>query len=122
MSALGEVRLRKRERFSRCDADLPVDEVESCDKLGDGMFHLQARVHFKKEERGKIGVEDEFDRPCVEVISRLGSSNRGSPHLFAQFRCQQWRRSFFDDLLMSALHRTLALEELDEVSLLIAED
>jgi hypothetical protein len=53
----------------RRDADLPVDEVDPGDELGDGMLHLQAGVHFKKIKFvRKIGVEDEFDGSGVEVV------------------------------------------------------
>jgi hypothetical protein len=53
VSMLVEVTLGEGEFLSRRDANLPVDKVNACDEFGDGMFHLQAGVHFKKEERAE---------------------------------------------------------------------
>ncbi len=104
------------------DADLPVDQVESGDQLGDGMLDLQAGVHLQEIKIARIRFDDKFDRPGVVIIHSLCRGDRGFSHFFTQLRSQQWGRGFLDDLLMPPLHRAFALEEVDEVSLLVAED
>jgi hypothetical protein len=44
------VLLPERQRLARRDAQLQLHQVEAGDEFGDGMFHLQARVHLHEEE------------------------------------------------------------------------
>ena len=56
------------------------------------------------------------------VANSVGSRDGGLPHFFAQLRSEQRGRCLLDDLLMPALHRAFALEEVDQIPVLIAED
>ena len=42
--------LRQRQRLARGDPDLPLDEVQAGDLLGDRVLDLQAGVHLQEEE------------------------------------------------------------------------
>jgi len=97
---------------SRGDGDLQLDQVEAGDLLGDGMFHLQACVHLKKVKI-VVGVYQELDRTGVGIAAGAGQTHCGIAHAFAQLRRHDGRGSFFDHLLVAALHRAFALAERD---------
>ena len=61
-----QVFLLQPKDFSAGDADLLFHKVHAGDHLGDGMFDLQAGVHFEEIEI-PIGIDEEFDRPCADV-------------------------------------------------------
>ena len=42
--------LGERQRFTRRDSDLPLDQIEPGDHFGDRMLHLQAGVHLHEIE------------------------------------------------------------------------
>ena len=73
MTAGGDLALRARQLLSARDADLPLDEVEPGDHLGDGVLHLQAGVHL--EEVKLLGValsgDDELNRAGSDVADAL---------------------------------------------------
>ena len=50
MAGQPDVLLAERQRLPRGDAELPLDQVEPGDELGDGVLDLQARVHLHEEE------------------------------------------------------------------------
>ncbi len=45
-----DVFLPKSERFAASDAQLQFDQIKPGDRLGNGMFDLQARIHFHEIE------------------------------------------------------------------------
>ena len=57
--------LRHRESFAAGDSDLPFDEVDAGDHLGDRVLDLQAGVHLEEEELAVL--IDELDRAGVVV-------------------------------------------------------
>ena len=54
------------ERLTLRDEQLHAHEVEAGDHLGDGVLHLQARVHLEEEELALL-VHHELDRACAHV-------------------------------------------------------
>ena len=113
-------RLLERQRFARGNAQLPFDEVESRNHLGDGMLDLQPRVHFH-EIKSAVRADDEFDGARIHVADGLGGAHRGIRHRGPRRRVDEGRRRFFDDLLVAALHRAFALEEVDAMAVRVAE-
>ncbi len=81
MSALAEVGLLKRKALSCRDADLPVDEVEASDELGDGVLDLQAGVHFQEIELQSIRVDDEFNSTGVVITNCVRGRHGSLTHL-----------------------------------------
>ena len=69
---------RHRQRLAGGDADLPLDEVDAGDHLGDRVLDLQAGVHLEEEELAVL--VDELDRAGVVVADRLGRLDRGLAH------------------------------------------
>ena len=53
------------------DFDLEAHQVEAGHQFGDGMLHLQARVHLQEVE-APFGVHQEFHRAGVVVTGRAG--------------------------------------------------
>ena len=110
------------------DADLPFDEVDAGDHLGDGVFDLQAGVHLHKEElvRGVVG-DEEFHGAGAGVVDAAGGVAGGLAETGPDGRAvgqgfQQRGRGFLDDLLVPALQRALALAEVDDVAVVVRED
>jgi len=73
--------LLRRERKSRYNLDLPLDEVSVGDHLRDGMFHLKTCVHLHEIEL-LVHVHYELYRACKSA------QNNGTQHphvLFCSF-------------------------------------
>ena len=66
-------------------------------------------------------LDDEFHRASSHVIHRARSSNCHLAHARAQFGCHPRRRGFFEHFLVAALHRAIALEQIDVVPLRVAK-
>ena len=76
--------LYKRQLFTRRNADLQVDQINSSNQLRHGMFHLQARVHFQKKEV-LYPIHEEFDGACITIASGFSDANRSLTHFSAHF-------------------------------------
>ncbi len=120
MAVDAQLLLHQRQLLAGGDAQLPFDEIEAGDHLGDGMLDLQARVHLHEEELAVLRG-DEFDRAGADIADRLGGRHRRLAHLAATLRRHARRRRFFQHLLVAALHRAVALEQVDALAELIAE-
>ena len=98
------------EGLARRDAHLGDDEVDVGDLLGDGVLDLDAGVHLD-EDVAPVLAEEELDRARVEVADRLGEAHGIGTHLRAGGGVEVGRRRDLDDLLVAALHRAVALEQ-----------
>src|SRR5436190_3323133 len=121
VSALLQVALLPRQRLAGCDCKLRAHEIDVGDELRDRMLDLQARVHFEEVEV-VVRRDDEFDGAGVAIVDACGCRDRGLRHPLAQLVAVARRGCFFDDLLMPALQRAVALEEMDDVAVRVAED
>ncbi len=109
-------------------AKLPLHQVQASDGLGDRVFDLQPCVHLHEvETQVAIGLRrihrfgDELHSTGAHIAHGLGRGHRCSAHLGpAQFG-KAGRRRFFQYLLVTALHRTIALEQVDRMALCIRE-
>ena len=110
MAALAEMDLFEGEALPACDADLPVDQVQAGDQLGDRMLDLQAGVHLEEIEFVRVGVDDELDGAGVVIIDGFCRGDRSISHLLPQLRREQRRGRLFDDLLMPSLDGAFPLE------------
>src|SRR6185369_11645249 len=64
--------LPARQALARRDPQLPLDQVEAGDHLGDRMLDLQAGVHFHEIEwAGARRLDDELDGAGADVTDRL---------------------------------------------------
>ena len=103
------------------DADLFLDDVHPAHHLGDRVLHLDPGVHFHEEEVAP-GVQQELDGAGVEVADGLGGLDGGVPDALAQVRGQGRAGALFDQLLVPALDRALALAQVDDVAEQVAQD
>ncbi len=110
------------EQLARGDAQLPLDEVDSGDELGDRVLHLKARVHLHEEElvRG-VGRDDELDGSRPEVADTERGVDCGPADALSSRGIEQRRRRLLDDLLVTALKRALALAEVNRRAARIGE-
>ena len=84
------------------------------------MLDLQAGVHLKEIEAAVL-ARDELDGAGGIVLDRLGERDRLLAHLSPRRFIEQRRWGFLDHLLVAALDRALALAEIDDVAVLVAE-
>ena len=119
--------LRHRQRLAARDPKLPRDEVESGDRFRHRVLDLQPRVHLHQKEFGfpiTLSLskgEQKLDCPCADVAGCLRKTRRTVAHALSQVRVDSGARRLFDDLLVPALHRAVALAEMDAVTLRVGE-
>ena len=108
------VALPDRELLARGDADLLLHDVDAGDHLGHRMLDLEPRVDLDEVELAALEQELERRSALVtELVAGLGAAlgNAGAAALV-----QLLRRRLLDDLLMPALHRAVAVAEMDRVA------
>ena len=110
-----EIALLIAERLARGDANLLLDQIDAVDHLGDGMLHLDARVHLhevdvvaggEELERSRIGISDVPARPYRHLVQLRAGRRRkvGSGRLFDQL------------LMRGLLNRAIALAEVNDLA------
>ena len=109
------------EMLAGCDLDLLFHEIAAVDFLGDGVLDLDAGVHFHEVEIPVI-VDEILDGAGVGVADALAEADRCVAHFFAKLGRHERRGAFFDDFLVAALERAIALAEVDDAAVVIAED
>ena len=114
------VLLAQAQLFARGDADHLLDEVDAGDHLGHRMLDLQPRVHLEEIE-GAVLPGDELDRSGGIVADGPGERDGLLAHLPPRRLVEQRRRRLLDDFLVATLDRALALAEIDDVAVLVAE-
>ena len=105
------------------DLELPFDQVLAGDHLGHRVLDLEPGVHLHEVEALVLAVagDDELDRAGVLVADRARRRDRGLAHRARGRLGQPRRRRLLDDLLMPALDRAVALEQVHEVAVAVAE-
>ena len=84
------------------------------------MFHLDARVHLQKEIL--VPRDQKFDRAQAAIIERFAQAHRVMRDLVKKRARQAPSRGLFDDLLVAALKRAVALEQVQHMALAVARD
>jgi hypothetical protein len=111
--------LREGQQLALRDTQLPLDEIEPRNRLGDRVLDLQPRVHLHQEE--VAALEQELHRARADISRRLRQLHRAAAHALAQQRVDGRTRRLFDDLLVAPLHRTIALPQVNAVPVRIGE-
>src|ERR1700704_5132800 len=101
-------------------ANLCENEVDVRDGFGDGMFDLDARVHFNEVELA-ILIE-KLDGPNAEILQFTHCFRDGFANLAALMGVERRRVRLFPDLLMTALQGTVALAQVDGLALAVTEN
>ena len=67
-------------------------------------------------------VNEELDGSGTFIMNGLGSSYRSLTHLLTKLWSNEWRRSFFYHLLVTALNRTFAFKQMHCITEVIAKN
>src|SRR6185369_5354707 len=120
MAAQHDVALREWQLLAGRHHDLRLDNVHAADHLGDGMLDLDAGVHLDEIELAVLVQELESARAAVTDL--LAGRHAALADLFDQLARNPRRRRLLDDLLVPALHRTVALAQVNAVLVLVGQD
>ena len=112
--------LGQRQRLARRDPELPLDQIEPGDHLGDRMLDLKTRVHLHEIERAAL-IHQELDRAGVGVPDRRREAHRRGAERRALLAAERRRRRLLEHLLVAPLHRAVALEQMHHVAVVVAE-
>ena len=124
----GHVFLRGQGEFgsvqarARGDKDLRAHEVDAGDLLGHGVLDLDARVHLDEEPLVAVVIVEELDGAGVVVADALGDFHRGVAQVGADIARQVDGRRDLDDFLVAALHGAVALVEVEDAAVGVAEN
>ena len=117
--------LLERQALTRCNPELPFDQIKPGDRLGHRVLDLQPRVHLHEPvavgPQSVRAVGDELHRPRADIADRKRCLHRSLAHRRAQCRAHAGGRRLLDHLLMAALQRTVALVEVDRIAVRIGE-
>ncbi len=108
--------LAGRQRQAGGDADLPFHEIDARHRLGDRMLHLQAGVHLEEIGLVVARLHDELDRAGTAVADRPAKPQGAVVELVANLLREVRRRRLLEDLLVVALDRAVALEQVHQVA------
>ena len=104
----------------RRDQQLRLDEVDAGDQLGHRMLDLDARVHLDEVELAVL--VEELERAGAAVADRAAGLDAALAHAArAAGAVMPGRRRLLDDLLVAALHRAVALAQVDDVAVSVGE-
>ncbi len=118
--------LFERQGFAGRHAELPFHQVQARDALRHRVLDLQPGVHLHEPEAALLqpvcAVGDELDGAGALVSNRAGGGDGGFAHLSAQALAHARRRRLLDHLLVAALQRAVALAQVDDIAVAVAED
>ena len=115
-----------RQLFARRHAQLQLDEIEARDHLRHRMLDLKPRVHFHEPEavgpQRTRSIDDEFDGARITIAHGFRRHDCSAGHRLAHRRRHSGCGRFLDHLLPAALQRAVALEQVDIVAVIVAEN
>jgi hypothetical protein len=127
VGADADVGLRRHAALGRADAravgdaDLRLHQVDAGRALGDRVLDLDARIHLDEIAAAAVGVLQEFDRAGVVIVRGAADGERRGAQLLALRRRQKHRRCALHHLLVAALHGAVALEQVHQGAVVVAE-
>ena len=108
------------ERLTFGDADLPLDQVEAGDRLGDRMLDLDPAVELEEEE--VVAVDDELDRARAAIADRASERDCRLVEPAAERLGQAGSRCLLEHFLVSPLDRAVPLTERDDVPVSVGQE
>ena len=108
------------ELLARGNQDLRLHQVNVGGHLGDGMLHLNARIHFD-EGQAAVFVHQKFDGSGIHVADAAQGLYQDAANAFAQLGSDFHRGRFFHQLLMTALDAALALAQAHHIAVLVGQ-
>src|SRR4051794_26653172 len=119
MAVEGDVPLLERKALASGNPDLFLDDVDAGDELGHRMLDLHPRIDFEEKEISLV-VEEELEGSRVRVLHRPVRVDNRAAQFAAHLLGDRDRWPFFEQFLMPALYRTLALAEMNHGAVMIA--
>src|SRR5690606_26798244 len=116
-----QVFLLKRKFLAARNSQLPFHNVYAKNKLRDRMFNLNARIHFHKI-KFTVWRKQKLDGTGINVSELNHSFGNYSHKLCALCRRKTISRRFFDQLLIFALNRALALAQDNNIAKRITQN
>ena len=110
------------QRMALSDEDLGPYKVQAGDDFGHRVLHLDAGVHLDEEPLVAVEVVEELHRPSVVVADLTRQSGGRIAEFLDDILGQSEGRGYLDDLLVAALHGAVALEEVDDVAVAVAQN
>ena len=86
------------------------------------MLDLETRVHLEEEELARCVVQQELHRACVDVADLSGERHGGGGDAVALLGSDRRCGCLLEHLLVTALRGAVALEEVQHVSVVVADD
>jgi hypothetical protein len=105
---------REGDRLAGRHPDLQLDQIDAGHHFRDRVLHLQASVHLQEIEIA-LAIDQKLQRAGVDVATARTAATAAPPCAGA-VGVQQRRGRLLDDLLVAALDRALALEEVHGVA------
>src|SRR5690606_33450576 len=84
--------------------------------------HLDTWIDFDEIELAGIGILQELDRAGVEVVHRASNLERRFAERSALLVGEEGSGRAFDELLIAPLHCAIALEQVHEIAIRVAQD
>src|SRR5512143_1808606 len=120
MAPEGDVLLLPRQLFAGGDADLRLNDVDAGDELGHRVLDLHPGVHLDEVELA-VFVQ-ELEGAGAAVADLAAGFGAAFADLVAQLGVEPGGGGLFQHLLVAALHRAVALAQMDSVAVLVGED
>ena len=112
---------QRSERRAGSNPELRFDQVQAGDLFGDGVLDLDPRIAFDEAVLTGLRVDQELHRAGVLVARSACQFQRIVEHPLAQRAIKVGRRGDFDQLLVAQLHRAIALVQVNDLALAVAE-
>ena len=119
MSAPDDVALAEAQLLPGGDADLLLHDVDAGRHFGHRMLDLDPRVHLDEEEL--VVLVQELEGAGAAIADLPAGIGAALADARQRARREPGRGSFLDDLLVAALHRAIALEQIDGVLVLVGQ-
>ena len=120
MTAELDVTLAQMQFFTGGDLDLFLNNVNAGNHFRDGMFDLDASIHFN-EIKLSVFIQ-EFNSTGTAVADFFARRCAAFADLVAQTRVQMRCGRFFNHFLMTPLHGTVALTQINYIPMLVSQN
>ncbi len=110
------------QRIPLGDQNLRLHDIHITDELRHRVLHLHSRIHFDKIEMFLVLVHQKFARPGIEILHVFHEFHGRGANFLTKGNRQRPRRRHFNDLLMTALNRAVALVKMHDISRFIAQN
>ncbi len=124
MALDAQILLLQGERLAGGDPQLPLDQIKPRYRFGHRVLDLQPRVHLHEVE-AQVTVAcrlgDELDGSGTHIFDGLGRCYRRLSHLTPAFLAHSGGGCLLKNLLVAALHGAVALKQMNDIAVGIAE-